>query len=354
MTDVLEPLPDRVPGLRYVSDEQPGIRRRRAGKGFTYTDPDGKRIRDRDEIERIRKVAIPPAWTDVWICPSDNGHILATGRDAKGRKQYRYHPRWREVRDAAKFDRTIVFGEMLSGLRRRIRKDMARTGLPKEKVVATVVALLDSCFARIGNECYAKETGSFGLTTLRTRHAKFKGGKLELRFKAKSGKYHETEVDDPRIVHIVRKCQDIEGQELFQYLDENGEGVPIGSADVNEYLREVTGQEFSAKDFRTWAGTVLACTELAGAEVAETEKARQSTVIAAVDEVAGVLGNTRAVCRSSYIHPDVVDGYLDGSLAAAAQRQPPVGAASLRALAADERLLLSFLKSRAKKGTKAA
>src|SRR5687768_3793368 len=232
-----QPVTVKVSGLRYVNDAEPGIRRRRAGKGFSYTTPDGKRLRNRAEIERIKKLAIPPAWTDVWICPSPNGHILATGRDAKGRKQYRYHPKWRKVRDEAKFERTVSFGEALPALRRKVRKDMARTGLPKERVVATVVALLDCCFARIGNEEYAKENGSFGLTTLRARHAKVRGSKLRLRFRGKGGKLHDVDVEDPRIAHIVRRCQEIEGQELFQYLDEDEVGVPVGSGDVNEYLR---------------------------------------------------------------------------------------------------------------------
>jgi DNA topoisomerase-1 len=347
-----------VPGLRYVTDETPGIRRRRAGKGFVYIGTDGKRITDRDERERISKLAIPPAWTDVWICPTANGHILATGRDAKGRKQYRYHPRWRSVRDEAKYERTAAFGEALPALRRRIRRDMARTGLPKERVVATVVALLDCCFARVGNEEYAKANGSFGLTTLRDRHAKVKGSKLRLRFKGKSGKPHDVDVDDPRIAHIVRRCQAIDGQELFQYLDDEGDGVPIGSADVNEYLREVTGEDFSAKDFRTWAGTVLAASELAKKKVASSPRGRQRAILAAVDAVAEELGNTRSVCRACYIHPDIVDGYEDGSLGRAWERRSPNGSSASRGLRADERFTLSFLKaksrSRAKKGTRAA
>src|SRR5688572_22541212 len=204
-----QPVTVKVPGLRYVNDAEPGIRRRRAGKGFSYTTPDGKRLRNRAEIERIKKLAVPPAWIDVWICPSPNGHILATGRDAKGRKQYRYHPRWRSVRDEAKYERTAAFGESLPALRRRVQRDMACTGLPKVRVVATVVALLDSCFARVGNEEYAKANRSFGLTTLRARHAKFSGSKLKLRFRGKGNKQHDIDVDDPRAVHIVRRCQEI-------------------------------------------------------------------------------------------------------------------------------------------------
>jgi DNA topoisomerase-1 len=343
-----------VPGLRYVSDEMPGFRRKRAGKGFTYIGTDGKRITDPAEVDRIRQLAIPPAWTDVWICPSPNGHILATGRDAKGRKQYRYHPRWREVRDAAKFERTVTFAEALPALRRKVRKDMAATGLEKEKVVATVVALLDRCFARVGNEEYAKANGSFGLTTLRNRHAKVKGSKVVLRFKGKAGKLHEVEVEDPRIAHIVKRCADIPGQELFQYIGEDGEARSIDSADVNDYLRDITGEEFSAKDFRTWAGTVRCCSELAEAELGATDAERNRTVIAAVDAVAEALGNTRTVCRSCYIHPHVVDGYLDGTLRTAFERRSTMGASALRGLDADERFTLAFLKSRARAGSKAS
>jgi DNA topoisomerase-1 len=338
----------RVPGLRYVNDSEPGITRRRAGRGFVYTRPDGRRVAGGADLDRIRALAVPPAWADVWICTSENGHIQATGRDAKGRKQYRYHPRWRSVRDEAKFDRTVAFGEALPALRRRVRKDMMRGGLPKEKVVATVVALLDCCFARIGNEEYAKSNGSFGLTTLRDRHARFTGSMLRLRFRGKGGKTHEVEVDDPRITHIVRTCQAIDGQDLFQFVDGDGEGRPIGSTDVNEYLREVTGEDFTAKDFRTWAGTVVCAGELAGAEPAGTERARNRTILEAIDVVAGQLGNTRTVCRASYVHPDVFDGYADGSLHRAWSRRSASGSSAARGLRADERFTLAFLKARAR------
>jgi DNA topoisomerase-1 len=335
-----------VPGLRYVSDTEPGIARRRAGRGFAYTRPDGRRVRDRAELDRLRRLAIPPAWTDVWICASANGHLLATGRDARGRKQYRYHPRWRAVRDEAKFDKTVAFGEALPALRRRVRKDMMRDGLPKEKVVATVVALLDRCFARVGNEEYAKTNGSFGLTTLRDRHARFKGSTLRLRFRGKGGRTHEVEVEDPRIVHIVRRCQAIPGQELFQYLDPEGSASAIGSSDINDYLREVTGEDFTAKDFRTWAATVACAAELVGAEPAAGERAGNQAVLEAVDAVAAELGNTRSVCRASYIHPHVIDGYLDGTLHAAWERRPAAAASSARGLRAGERFALTFLKAR--------
>ena len=342
----------RVPGLRYVNSAEPGITRRRAGRGFVYVGPDGKRVRERAELDRIRALAIPPAWTDVWICTSGSGHLLATGRDAKGRKQYRYHPRWRAVRDEAKFERTIAFGESLPALRRRVRKDMLREALPKEKVVAVVVALLDRCFARIGNEEYARSNGSFGLTTLRDRHARFHGSTLRLRYRGKGGKQHEVDVDDPRIVGVVRTCQAVGGQELFQYLDRDGGGRPIGSSDVNDYLREVTGEDFSAKDFRTWAATVSCTHELVGAGPGSDEADRDRAVLAAVDAVAADLGNTRTVCRASYIHPDVIDGYLDGSLHRAWTRRS-TAATGRGGLSSDERLTLRFLRSRARK-TRAA
>jgi DNA topoisomerase I len=346
MTDVA------VPGLRYVSDDTPGIRRRRAGKGFTYTHPDGSRVTDKDDLARIRKLAIPPAWTDVWICPAPNGHIQATGRDAKRRKQYRYHEKWRMVRDESKFERTVAFAENLPALRRRVRKDMADTGLGKATVVATVVALLDCCFARIGNECYTRENGSFGLTTLRDRHAKFDGSKLRLRYKGKAGKEHDAFVDDRRIVHIVKKCQDVPGQTLFQYFEEDGSHSPVDSSDVNDYLREITGTEFSAKDFRTWSATVIAARELREAPLEETEKAKNAIVVEAVDIVASELGNTRAVCRASYIHPDVIAGYMDGSLHdySEAHRSTP----DARGLRSDERFTLGYLKSRTRRRTKRA
>jgi DNA topoisomerase-1 len=329
----------------------PGIRRRRAGRGFVYTNAAGRRIRRRSELERIRRLAIPPAWIDVWISPFPNAHILATGRDARGRKQYRYHPKWRVVRDGAKFDRLIAFGEALPDLRRRIRKDMARTGLPRERVVATIVALLDCCFARIGNEEYARSNSSFGLTTLRDRHARVEGSRLRLRYRGKGGKGHDAEIDDPRIVHIVKRCREIPGQELFQYLDNNEVSQSVGSGDVNDYLRGVTGLDASAKDFRTWAATVAACAELAPAEPGATETERQAQVLEAIDTVAEQLGNTRAVCRKSYVHPDIVEGFLDGSLARSWAQRNVSGRS--RGLRADERVALAFLRGRARRASKA-
>jgi DNA topoisomerase-1 len=286
----------------------------------------------------------------VWICASPNGHIQATGRDAKGRKQYRYHKRWRAVRDEAKFERLVSFGDALPSLRRRVRKDMARTGLPKEKVVATVVALLDCCFARIGNERYARTNGSFGLTTLRCRHARFDGSALRLRYKGKAGKEHEAYIDDRQIVHIVRKCQEVPGQELFRYVDDDGVAKPITSDDVNEYLPD----EFSAKDFRTWAGTVTAVKTLAGGDLPTSQRDREQLVVVAIDDVAAELGNTRAIARKSYVHPDVVAGYMDGSLTRAWAKRRNGARSQTRGLDAEERFVLAFLKRRARRAAKAA
>ena len=249
-------------GLRYVSDEQPGYTRKAKGDDFEYFDADGKRIRDETRLFRIRRLAVPPAYTDVWICPSPNGHIQATGRDARGRKQYRYHERWREVRDENKYDRMVVFGKALPKIRRRVNRDLKRRGLPREKVLATVVQLLERTFIRIGNEEYVKENKSFGLTTIRNHHVEVTAAKLEFRFRGKGGKKHEVDVTDRRLAKIIRQLQDLPGQEIFQYVDDEGEVRDVTSQDVNDYLREITGEEFTAKDFRTWAGTVLAAIAL--------------------------------------------------------------------------------------------
>src|SRR6476660_665787 len=239
-------------GLQYVNDDRPGYSRKAKGKNFEYLDTEGKKIRDEQRVLRIKRLAIPPAWTEVWICPSPNGHIQATGRDARGRKQYRYHERWREVRDENKYDRVVVFGKALPRIRRRVNLDLKRRGLPREKVLATVVQLLERTFIRIGNEEYAKENKSFGLTTMKDRHVEVKGAKLRFRFRGKSGRDHEIDVTDRRTAKIVSKLQDLPGQDLFQYVDDDGEIRNISSQDVNEYLREITGEDFSAKDFRTW------------------------------------------------------------------------------------------------------
>jgi DNA topoisomerase I len=338
--------PLRVPGLRCVSDAHPGIRRVRRGRGFSYVDPEGRPIRDRAELDRIAKVAVPPAWTDVWICPDPNGHILAIGRDAKGRKQYRYHPRWRSVRDEAKYEKTFDFGTKLPALRTRVRRHLREAGLPKEKVVATVVRLLDTTLMRVGNEEYARDNGSFGLTTLRDRHVKRNGSGLTLRFRGKGGKEHTLAVEDPRIARVVWRCRELSGQDLFQYVGDDGEPVPLGSSDVNDFLRDAMGEEFTAKDFRTWAASVLTARELAQLATPTTAKEGQRALNLTVDHVAEQLGNTRAVCRNCYIHPDVIEGYLDGSLRSAYERHARAATATRGGLRADERFLLSFLRSR--------
>jgi DNA topoisomerase-1 len=302
-------------GLRYVSDDSPGIRRVRSGSGFRYVGPDGKPVRDDETLARIRSLAVPPAWTDVWICPKDNGHLQATGRDARGRKQYRYHPRWREVRDGTKYDRMIAFGRALPTIRARTEKHLKLPGLPREKVLAAVVRLLELTHIRIGNDEYAKSNHSYGLTTLRDRHATIDGSTVRFSFRGKSGVRHAVELQDRRLAKIVRGSQELPGQELFQYVGDDGAVHDVGSADVNDYLREITGQEFTAKDFRTWAGTVLAACELSAQEKAASVREAKRNVVAAIRAVADRLGNTVAVCRKCYVHPAVLDGYLAGGLA---------------------------------------
>jgi DNA topoisomerase-1 len=305
----------RAAGLRYVSDADPGIRRRRAGQAFRYLHPDGRAVADRATLARIRSLAIPPAWTDVWICSADDGHLQATGHDARGRKQYRYHSRWREVRDEAKYGRMIAFGRVLPRIRRRVARDLARPGLPREKALATVVRLLEKTFIRVGNEEYARENESFGLTTLRERQVKVSGSQLRFRFRGKSGVQHEVEVSDPRIAAIVRRMQDLPGEELFQYVGEDGEAHVVGSSDVNAYLKEIAGDDFTSKDFRTWAGTLLCARLLCGLDAPASETSGKREVARVVEAVSRELRNTRAVCRKCYIHPAVIDGYLAGRLA---------------------------------------
>ena len=303
-------------GLTYVNDEDPGIRRRRSGVSFRYVAPDGKTVRDAATLDRIRKLAIPPAYEDVWICPDPNGHIQATGRDARGRKQYRYHERWRSVRDETKYARMAAFGRALPQIRARVDADLRRHGLPKDKVTAAVVRLLELTFMRVGNDEYAKSNKHFGLTTLRDRHARFHGAELEFVFKGKSGVEHRTSVHDRRLARIVKSCQDIPGQRLFQYYDAEGHRHPIGSSDVNAYLREITGEDFTAKDFRTWAGTIAAAKALAMQPPPANEREAKHAVTVCVKATAGLLGNTPAVCRSAYIHPEVLKAFADGRLPA--------------------------------------
>jgi len=305
----------KAAALRHVSDAGPGIRRRRSGKGFSYSGPDGKTFHDREVIRRIRALAIPPAWTQVWICPHEDGHLQATGRDARGRKQYRYHRRWHEVRDETKYGRLFHFGSSLSQIRARVDEDLSLPGLPREKVLATIVRLLETTLIRVGNEEYARANGSFGLTTMLEHHVKVEGARLNFRFSGKSGKSHTIQVIDRRLARLVKRIQDLPGQDLFQYLDDTEEPQPVSSADVNEYLRLIAGQDFTAKDFRTWAGTVLAACYLAGSGAfADGEDTPKSVVTSAVESVAKQLGNTPAICRKCYIHPSVMAAYQDRKL----------------------------------------
>jgi DNA topoisomerase-1 len=304
----------REAGLRYANDTKPGIKRARAGSGFKFVAVDGRTIRNDDELRRIRSLVIPPAWTDVWICPDPRGHLQATGRDARGRKQYRYHPKWRQVRDETKYYRLIAFAQALPGVRRRTSLDLKAPQLTREKVLATVVQLLEKTLIRVGNDEYAKQNQSFGLTTMRDGHVAVKGGNVRFAFRGKSGVEHEVSLTDRRLARIVKACRDIPGYDLFQYYDENGERQSIGSGDVNEYLREITGQEFTSKDFRTWAGTVLAAQLLREFEGVHSESQLKKNVVQAVESVARRLGNTKAVCRKCYIHPAVLDSYMDGSM----------------------------------------
>ena len=304
----------REAGLRYVTDTSPGIRRVGRGRGFAYLDPDGGQIRDAPTLARIRTLAIPPAWTDVWICPAENGHIQATGRDAKGRKQYRYHALWRARRDEVKFDRLIEFAEALPRIRRRTTRDLALPGLPREKVLAGIVRLLELTLIRVGNEEYARLNRSFGLTTMRDRHARATSTGVRFRFRGKSGHLHEVGIQDRRLARLVRRCQDLPGQELFQYVDDDGEPGDIRSDDVNEYLRAAAGTEVTAKDFRTWAGTVSAFRALRGEEPPASTRAARQTIVRAMRDTAERLGNTPAVARQAYVHPAVIDAYANGAV----------------------------------------
>jgi DNA topoisomerase I len=300
--------------LRYVCDAGEGIRRRKAGRGFGYVRPDGSMVRDRETLERIRALAVPPAWREVWICARDDGHLQATGKDARGRKQYRYHRRWREKRDETKYARMPAFAKALPLIRRRVHQDLALPGLPRDKVLATVVRLLETTLIRVGNDEYARQNDSFGLTTLRERQVRVRGGTLQFRFRGKSGVRHNIELSDPRLAKIVRRMQDLPGEELIRYVDDSGETRRIESADVNAYLKSITGDEFTSKDFRTWAGTVLAVRALRQATALGSEAHAKRNLAAAIETVARQLGNTTAVCRKCYVHPAVMDAYLDGSL----------------------------------------
>jgi DNA topoisomerase I len=302
-------------GLRYVSDSSPGITRKNSGTSFAYYDQDGKRVRGSTELKRIRSLAIPPAWKNVWVCKRPNGHLQATGRDAKGRKQYKYHPDWRTIRDEAKYERVISFARALPKIRARVADDLKLPGLCRETVLATVVKFLEISLIRIGNDEYAQVNRSFGLTTMRNRHVDIEGSTVTFEFRGKSGKKHKIAVSDRRLANIVRKCQDLPGQRLFEYTESDGKIAEVCSEDVNEYLHEISGQGFTAKDFRTWAGTVLAAIALSEMERVDTKAAAKKNVVTAVEAVARILGNTAAICRNCYIHPAVITRYMDGRLA---------------------------------------
>jgi DNA topoisomerase-1 len=329
----------RAARLRYVIDSSPGIRRLRSGKGFRFVDAAGGIVSDPGELRRFRALAVPPAWTDVWICPHANGHLQATGRDARRRKQYRYHKDWRQVRDETKYTRMVAFGEILPKIRRRVERDLALAGLPREKVLATVVRLLDLTSIRVGNEEYARANRSFGLTTLRNHHVDVSGARIQFQFRGKSGKPQSVEVTDRRLARIVKRCQDIPGYELFQYIDEGGARQSIGSADVNAYLREIGGEDFTAKDFRTWAGTVQTLAALRELGPASSATAAKRNVVSAVARAAEMLGNTAAICRRCYVHPAVIEAYTNGGLEGLSASRPPRSG-----LSEGEPVLLDFLR----------
>jgi DNA topoisomerase I len=337
----------RAAGLTYVSDLDPGIRRKRAGTGFSYWSPGGRPIKDASALKRIRALAVPPAWDDVWICADADGHIQATGRDAKGRKQYRYHAGWREERDRDKYERLIAFARLLPRIRERVEEDLSRRGTPREKVLATVVSLLDKTLIRVGNDEYAKN-GSFGLTTLRTRHLEVQGCELRFHFKGKSGRVWRLRVKDRRIARVIRSIQDLPGQHLFQYTDDAGIARTVRSTDVNDYLREISGAEVSAKDFRTWAGTVLAVMALGAIGPFATQSQAKMNVRRAIEAVAARLRNTPTICRKCYIHPDVIACYMEGALPTVRATGKPSRAGLPREEAAVLRLLARL--ARAKSG----
>ncbi|SMO73896.1 DNA topoisomerase IB [Paracoccus laeviglucosivorans] len=336
-----------VAGLVHVSDDMPGITRRRSGTGFSYRDAKGNTVRDKRVLSRIRGLVIPPAYQDVWICANPRGHLQATGRDARGRKQYRYHPRFREFRDSAKFEHMLEFAASLPRIRARVDADMSLRGLPAEKVLATVVHLLETTMIRVGNDTYARENKSHGLTTLRARHARIEGSKIRFRFKGKGGKEWDLGIRDRRVATIMRKMHDLPGQQLFQYLDEDGERCRVSSTEVNDYLREISGREVTAKDFRTWTGTVLAAMALAAYEAFDSEAAAKRNVRDAIATVAATLGNTPAICRKCYIHPTIIDAYLADDLKIVIRDEidETLGDTDLRD---EERQILRLLKKRLK------
>ncbi len=327
--------------LRYATDRRPGIARRRSGKGFRYVTPAGRPVVDQAVLARIRALAVPPAWTDVWISPDSQSHLQATGRDARGRKQYRYHAKWREVRHHTKFERMVPFAQALPRMRARVESDVRQSPLTKEKVVATIVQLLERTLIRVGNEEYARANRSFGLTTLRDRHVRIRGGRVQFTFVGKSGIRQSIALTDARLARIVKRCQDLPGQELFQYLADDGRRRSVTSADVNAYLRDVAGQDFTAKDFRTWAGTLRAAMALRKKEAPGSQRGAKRTITMAIEQVAGHLGNTPAVCRACYIHPTVLETYADGTLTERLTRRKR----RVRGLSSDECAVLALLQT---------
>jgi len=336
-------------GLLYVTGTEPGYSRVRRGKSFSYRDQHGRPLKDKAEIARLKQLAIPPAYSDVWICASPRGHIQATGRDARGRKQYRYHSTWRVTRDATKFDRILDFADNLPELRAHVLRDLRRPGLPREKVLATVVYLLENTLVRIGNEEYARSNKSYGLTTLRDRHVAVQGSALRFNFMGKSGKEWKLKLADRRVAKIVRACQELPGQHLFQYLDDDGARQKITSADLNAYLRDIAGDEVTAKDFRTWAGTVLAALALAEFEAFDSEAAAQRNLRQAIEHVARQLGNTPSICRKCYIHPEILSGYLDGTLIDTLQQRIKQALRRKEKLKPEEAAVLAILRQRLEK-----
>jgi DNA topoisomerase-1 len=336
----------KAAGLRYVTDGTPGIRRHRNGRGFAYVHTDGRKVHERDMIRRLQSLAIPPAWTDVWICPDPDGHLQVTARDARGRKQYRYHPSFRARRDETKFERLFELGDVFWKIRERVERDVTLPGVPREKVMATLVWLLERTLIRIGTRELARENKSYGLTTLRRRHVEIDGSELRFEFRGKSGKVHTVSITDKRIARIVQRCHDLRGQELFQYLDAEGKRQDVEAEHVNEYLREITGADVTAKDFRTWAGTMIAAELLRAMGPARTIRQAEQNVVRAIDETAARLGNTRAICRKYYIHPLLIQAYMRGDVL---PPSPKRGARSRRRakLRRHEIEVLAFLKSRA-------
>ncbi len=336
--------------LRYVNDWQTGFSRKQIGKKFVYFDAHGNRLRDGADLKRIAALVIPPAWTDVWICATANGHLQATGRDARGRKQYRYHTRWRDVRDETKYERMIAFAQALPAIRASVQKDLDLPGLPRAKVLALVVKLLESTHIRVGNEEYARSNKSFGLATLRNRHVKVSGRNIRFQFRGKSRVEHAIDLQDKRLARIIKRCQDLPGYELFQYVDDEGASVAIEAGDVNEYLREIAGAEFSTKDFRTWAGTLMAAQALRRCADCESQAQIKRNIVQAVESVARILGNTKAVCRKCYIHPAIIEAYSSGLLSRRLRPRRLDGSARPHRLKPDEAALVALLNQRTRVG----